>query len=78
MDGNLITMEGSLLSRFLLLQWMIALSLWNIVRCRYFVTPMDGSLVIMKGSLLSRFYVTTMDGSLIMMEGSLLSRFLLF
>ena len=55
---------------------------------------MDGSLVIMEGSLSFRFlllqvchyvrysvvqiFVTPMDGSLVIMEGSLLSRFLLF
>ena len=55
MDGSVVIMEGSMFSIFLLLQWMIALSLWNIVRCRYFVTPMDGSLVIMEGSLLLRY-----------------------
>ena len=75
MDGSLVIIEGSLLSRFLLLQWMVSLSLWMVVcchdfcysnglyHCHYvtyfvvdvFVTPMDGSLVIMKGSLLSRF-----------------------
>ena len=48
-------MEGSLLSRFLLLQWMVALSLWKVVCCRDFVTPMDGSLVIMEHSLLLIF-----------------------
>ena len=41
------------------------------------VTPMDGSLVIMEGSLLSRFFFTPMDDSVVIMEGSLLSRFLL-
>ena len=55
MDGSLVIMEGSLLSIFLLLQWMVALLLWNIVIVDIFVTPMDGSLVIMEGSLLSRF-----------------------
>ena len=53
MDGNLVIMEGSLLSRFLLLQWMVALSLWKVVSCGYFFTPMDGTLVIMEGTLLS-------------------------
>ena len=75
MDGSLVIMEGSLLSRFLLLQWMVALSLCKVVcRCEFsysngwqpchygtqsvvqiFVTPMDGSFVIIEGSLLSRF-----------------------
>ena len=36
---------------------------------------MDGSLVIMEGSLLLRFLVTPMDGSLVIMEGSLFLRF---
>ena len=53
MDGSLVIMEGSLLSRFLLLQWMVVFSLWKVVCCRDFFTPMDGSLVIMEGSLLS-------------------------
>ena len=39
----------------LLLQWMVALSLLKVVYCLYFVTLMDGSLVIMEGSLLSIF-----------------------
>ena len=55
MDDSLIIMGGSLLSISLLLQWMVALSLWKVVCCRVFVTPMDGSLVITEGSLLSRF-----------------------
>ena len=56
MDGSLVIMEGSLLSRFLLLLWMVALSLWKLVYYRYFCfTPMDGSLVIMEGSLLFIF-----------------------
>ena len=45
-------MEGSLLSRFLLQQWMVALSLWKVVCCRDFCSPTDGSLVIMEGGLL--------------------------
>ena len=64
MDGSLVIMEGSLLWRFLLRQWMVALSLWKVVCCRDFVNPMDASLVIMEGSLL-------------FMEGCLLSIFLL-
>ena len=55
MDGSLVIMEGSLLSRFLLLQWMVPSLLWKVVYCRDFFTPMDGNLVIMEGSLLSRF-----------------------
>ena len=42
-----------------------------------FVTPMDGSLVIMEGSIFVDIFVTTMDSILVIMEGSLLSIFLL-
>ena len=97
MDGSLVIMEGSLLSRFLLFQWIVALSLWKVVFCRdfcysngwkpshygrlyvvdIFVTTMDGSLVIMEGSLLLRFFIP-LDCSLVIMEGSLLLKFLLF
>ena len=53
-DGTLVIMEGSRLSRFLLLQWMVALSLWKVVCCHdFFDTTMDCSLVIMEGGLLS-------------------------
>ena len=55
MDGILVIMEGSLLSRILLLQWMVAMSLLKVVFAEIFVIPIDGSLVIMEGSLLSRF-----------------------
>ena len=55
MDGTLVVIAGSLLSRFLLLQGMVALSLWKVVFVDIFVPPMDGSLVFMEGSLLSRF-----------------------
>ena len=55
MDGSLVIMEGSLLLRFLLLQWMVAWSLCKVVCCREFFIPLDGNLVIMEGSVLSRF-----------------------
>ena len=75
MDGSLVIMQHGLFSRFLLLQWMVDLSLWKIVCCRdfcysnglqpchygrqsivvIFVTPMDGSLLILEGSRVSRF-----------------------
>ena len=38
---------------------------------------MDGSLVIMEGSLFFDIFGTPLDGSLVIMEGSLLSIFLL-
>ena len=55
MDGSFVVMDGSLLSKFLLLQWMIAFLLWKVVIVEIFVTIIDGSFVIMEGSLLSRF-----------------------
>ena len=55
MDGSLVIMEGSLLFIFLLRKWMVALSLWKVVCCLDFVTPMDASLVIMEGSSLMIF-----------------------
>ena len=55
MDGSIVIMEGIMLSKFFLLQWMVALSLWKVVCCRYNCYLMDSSLVIMEGSLLSRF-----------------------
>ena len=70
-------MEGSLLFIFLLLQRMIALSLWKVVYSRDFCYSNRwypyhyGRLSVVE------IYVTPLDGSLVIMEGSLLSRFLL-
>ena len=55
MDGRLVIMEGSLLSRFLLLYWIIALYYGRLYVIVIYVTPMDASLVIMEGSLLFIF-----------------------
>ena len=55
MDSDLVIMEGSLLSIFLLLQLMVALSLWNVAYYRYLCYTNDGSLVIMEHSMLSIF-----------------------
>ena len=55
MDGSLVIMEGMMLSIFLLLQLIGALSLWKVVCCRDFCYEMDGSLVIMEHSVLSIF-----------------------
>ena len=77
MDGSLVIMEGSMLSRFLLLQWMVALSLCKVVCCRDFCYS-NGWLPCHYGrQSLVDIFITPMDGSLIIMEGSLLSRFLL-
>ena len=58
------------------LQWMVALSLWKIVRYWAFVTLMNGNLVIMGDSSLLRF-VTPMNGSLVFMGDSSLLRLVL-
>ena len=55
MDDILFIIEGSLLSIFLLFQWMIDLSLRKESVVDIFVIPMDGRLVIMDGSMLSGF-----------------------
>ena len=55
MDGSLIIMGGSLLSRFFLFQWIVALSLWKVVSCGYLGYSNDGTLVIMEDSLLLIF-----------------------
>ena len=55
---------------------MVALSLWKIVRCLDFVTPMDGSHVILECSSLLRF-VTLMDGSIVITDGSSFVEFFL-
>ena len=72
MDGGLVIMEGSLFSRFLLLQWMVALSLWKVFYYRYFISPQwMVALSLWKVSLVDIF-VTPMDGRLFIMEASLL------
>ena len=55
MAGSLVILEGSLLTIFLLLQCMVALSLLKVGCYRYLCYSMDGSLDIMEGSLLSSF-----------------------
>ena len=56
MDGSLVVMEGSLSLRFLLLQWIVALSIWKVVCYGEFVTSMDGRVVIMEGSSFLIFF----------------------
>ena len=55
MDCSLVIMEGSLLSRFFILQWIVAFSLWKVFSYGYFGYSNDGTLVYMEGSLLPRF-----------------------
>ena len=75
MDGSLVIMKGIMLSRFLLLQWMVALSLWNIV-CYIYFCYSNGWLPCHYGNkFVVDIFDTTMDGGLVIMEGSLLSRF---
>ena len=53
MDGCLVIMEVILLLRFMLLIWMETCHYGRFSVGVIFVTPMDGSIVIMEGSLLS-------------------------
>ena len=48
MAGIPVLLEDSLLSRFLLFQWMVTLSLWKVVYFRDFVTAMDVALLLRK------------------------------
>ena len=88
MDGSLLIMEGSFLSRFLLLQWMVALSLrflilqqmvalllWNIVCCRYFCYSIGWYPCHYERQSVVEIFVTPIDGSLVIMEGCLFASF---
>ena len=77
MDGSLVVMEGSLLSRFLLLLWMVALSLWKVVCCREFFYSNGWQPCYYGRKSVVMIFVNIMYGSLVIMEGSLLSEFLL-
>ena len=55
MDGSLVIMEGSLLSRFCYYNGWYPCHYGRQSVGEIFVTPMDGSLVIMEGSLLLIF-----------------------
>ena len=77
MDGCLVIMELGLLSIFLLLQWMVALSLWKVVRCRYFCYSNGWQPCHYGRQSVFEIFVIPMDGNLVIMEGSLSSRFLL-
>ena len=50
-----ITFNPSLDYVIHLLQWIVALSLWKVAWCRYLCYSNGSSLVIIEGSLLSRF-----------------------
>ena len=77
-DGSLVIMEGSLFSRFLLLQWMVALSLWNILCFRDFCYSNGWQPCHYGRQSVIEISVTPLDGSLVIIEGSLSSIFLLF
>ena len=67
MDGSLVIMEGRLLSIFLLLQWMVAYSLWNVVCCRYFCYSNGWQPFHYGMQSVVDIFVTPMDGSLFIM-----------
>ena len=76
-DGRLAIMEGSLLSRFLFLQWLLALSLQKVVfHCDF--RHSNGLQPYHYGrQSVVHIFVTPMDGNHVIMECSLFSRFLL-
>ena len=76
-NDSLVIMEDSLFSRFLLLQWMLALSLWKVFCCQDFCYSNVWQPCHYGRQSVGEIFVTPMDGSLIIMEGSLFSRFLL-
>ena len=78
MDGSLVIMEGSLLSIFLLLQWIVALSLWKVVCCRYLCYSNGWQPSHYGRYSVVEIFVILRDGILVVMEGSVLSIFLLF
>ena len=62
-DGSLVIMEGSLLSIFLLLQWMVSSSLWKVVCCRDFCYSNGCQPIHYGRQSVVVIFVTPMDGS---------------
>ena len=77
MDCSFVIMEDSILSRFLLLHWMEALSLWKVVCCGYLCCSNGCQPCHYGQQSIVEIFVTQMDGSLVITEGCLLSIFLL-
>ena len=74
MDSRLFIKEGSLLSIFLLLQWMVALSLLKVDCCRDFCYSNRCYPCHYGRYSVVKIFVTITDGSIIIMEGSVLSK----
>ena len=72
MDGSLVIMEQSLLSIFLLLQWMVTILLWKVVSCLDFCYSNGWQPCHYGRQSVVQIFFTTMDDSLVIMEGSLL------
>ena len=72
MDGSLVIMEGNLLSRFQLLQVMVALSLWKVVCCRDFCYSIGWQPCHYGRQCVVEILYTPMDCSIDIMEGSVL------
>ena len=64
MDGSLVIMEDSMFSISLLLQWMVALSLWNLICCRDFYYSNGWYRCHYGWQSVVENFVTPMDGSL--------------
>ena len=73
-----IPLDGSMLSRFFLLQWIVALSLCKVFCSSDFYYSNGWQLCHYRRQSIVEIYVTQMDGSLVIMECSMLSIFLLF
>ena len=72
MDGGLVIMEDSPLSRLLLLNWMVTLSLCKVVYCRDFLLIQWIVALSLWKVVYCRDLCFPMDGSLVFMEVSLL------
>ena len=72
MDGSLVIMVHSLLQIFLLLKWMVALSLQKVVGCRDFFYSNGWQPCHYGRQSIVEIFVTPFNGSLLNMEGSLL------
>ena len=77
MDGSLVIMECSLLLRFLLLQWMVAVSLWEVVCCCNFCYSNEWKHYHYGRKTIVEIFVTPMDGILVIIDGIMSLIFLL-
>ena len=77
MYGSLVIIEGSLLSIFLVLQWLVALSLWKVVYCRDVCYSIGWQTCHYGRQCVVVIFITLRYDSLVIMEGSMLAIYLL-